>query len=150
MNRTVVIGVGNPYRHDDGAGLEVARHVRRMALSGVEVREHDGEPAGLLDTWEGADLAIVVDAVHSHAGTAGSVYRLDVDDAAALPRRAPTSHGLGPGEAVELARALDRLPPRLVIFGIEGTRFEPGIGLSAEVASAVESVAGRIKQEVVG
>ena len=41
-------------------------------------------------------------------------------------------------EAVEIARALGRLPPRLLIYGIEEIRFELGGSLSLEVAAAVE------------
>jgi Ni,Fe-hydrogenase maturation factor len=47
-------------------------------------------------------------------------------------------------EAIELARAIDQLPCRLVVVGIEGIRFEWGELRSAEVADAVERLAQRI------
>jgi hydrogenase maturation protease len=43
-------------------------------------------------------------------------------------------------EAVELARALGRLPARTVIYDIEGESFEIGAGLTLAVASAAEHV----------
>jgi len=49
---------------------------------------------------------------------------------------------------VELARALGRLPPRLIIYGIEGKSFEAGAGLSPEVQAAVEGVVERVLREV--
>jgi len=37
--------------------------------------------------------------------------------------------------------ALDQLPPRLIVYGIEGKDFTSGEGLSPEVAAAVEEAA---------
>ena len=145
-----MIGVGNVYRRDDGAGPEVAARVRQLAPPGVVVREHDGDPADLLDLWDGAAMAVVIDAVHTHAAAPGKVYRVEVDDGpGGLPTPRPaSSHGLGPGDAVALARALDRLPGRLVIYGIEADHFEQGVGLSPEVAAAVDEVVGEVLREL--
>jgi hydrogenase maturation protease len=43
----------------------------------------------------------------------------------------------GPGE---LARALGRLPAHLLVYGIEGGRFDAGDELSPPVVAAVEQV----------
>jgi hydrogenase maturation protease len=139
-----VIGVGNPLRGDDAAGLLVARRVRELAGAEMEVLELEGEPARLLDAWEGAELALVVDAISS-GGTAGEAMRFDVTDEP-LPRaaRAASTHALGLGDVVELGRALGRLPARLIIFGIEGAGFEAGAPPSAAVVSAVDVVAEAI------
>ena len=149
----MVIGVGNSYRHDDGAGPEVARRVRLIAAPAVAVYEHDGDPADLLDLWEGATLAVVVDAVHTHLAAPGEVYRVEVGEGAASFGPVATtasSHGLGPGDAVALARALDRLPARVVLYGIEGATFERGVGLSPEVVAAVDRVVTDVMQELGG
>ncbi len=62
-HRAVVIGVGNPFRRDDGIGPAAAAEIERQHLPGVRVVISDGEPAGLLEAWAGVDLAIVVDAI---------------------------------------------------------------------------------------
>src|SRR5437899_1606818 len=46
--RVVVIGVGNPYRRDDGVGPAVVDRLRRSAPAGVRLEESDGEPSQLL------------------------------------------------------------------------------------------------------
>ncbi len=95
--------------------------------------------------WEDADLAIVVDAAHAHPGHPGRVHRLELDSEQLSPSGGTTSsHGLGLGEAIELARELDRLPGRLVVYAVEGADGSLGIGLSAPVAAAVEPLAQRI------
>lgn len=145
----VVIGVGNPFRRDDGAGPEVARRVRAVTPPWVDVVEHDGEPAGLLDLWDGADLAVVVDAVRSDHSFPGQVHRVLVE--ATTMDGTPSgvsSHAGGPGEAVALARAMDRLPARLVLYGIEGAIFSAGLGLTPSVEASVTAVAEQIVDEV--
>jgi hydrogenase maturation protease len=146
----VVIGVGNDFRRDDAAGLEVARRVQAAAPTGVRVVEHDGEPAGLLDVWDGADVAYVVDAVRGTAGP-GAVHRVEVGSDPLRHRQGRDStHALSLGEAVALGRVLDRLPGRLVLVGVEGGDFAAGQGLGLEVAAAVGAVADEIVREVGG
>jgi hydrogenase maturation protease len=130
----VVIGVGNAARGDDAAGLIAARR-----LGGLE---HEGDPVALLDMWRDADVAVVIDAVSSGAEP-GTVHRFDATSAP-LPARlrgSTSSHALGLAEAIELGRTLGRLPGRLIVYGIEGERFEAGTELTPAVAAAVEAVA---------
>jgi hydrogenase maturation protease len=146
----VVIGVGNTFRGDDGAGPEVARLLRERVPPEVEVLEHDGDPAGLLDGWEGAGVAYVVDAVCG-GGPTGTVHRLEVDGGLAqLPgaARRDSSHALGLGDAVQLAQVLGRLPDRLVLVGISGDCFATGAGLGEQVRAAVATVVDALADEV--
>jgi hydrogenase maturation protease len=132
--RRLVIGIGNAARGDDAAGLIAARR-----LGGFE---HEGDPVALLDMWREADVAVVIDAVSSGAEP-GTVHRFDATSAP-LPARlrgSTSSHALGLAEAIELGRTLGRLPGRLVVYGIEGERFEAGTELTPAVAAAVEAVA---------
>jgi hydrogenase maturation protease len=77
------------------------------------------------------------------------VHRFDAR-AEALPagRFGGSTHAFGLAEAIELARALDELPQRLVIYAIEGKAFESGAALSPEAAAAVESLAVRVRADV--
>ena len=132
------IGVGNELRGDDAAGLLVARRLRDRVPAGVRVVEREGEPTALLDAWAGSDSVLVIDAVYSGAPP-GTVHRLDAA-VEPIPARLAggSTHAFSVGEAVELGRALDRLPDRLVVLGIEGARFEAGDRVAPEVEDAVE------------
>ena len=117
-------------------------------LAGATVLEREGEPAALIDAWESADALWLVDAVSSGAA-AGTVLRVDVAEKQ-LPAdlfRASTHH-LGLADAVELARALGRLPGRTIFYGIEGGSFDAGEGLSPQVEAAVAEVARAVGEEV--
>ena len=63
----LVIGVGNRWRSDDAAGLEVARRLREAPPAGARVIEREGEPVDLIEEWSTAGEAIVIDAVSSGA-----------------------------------------------------------------------------------
>jgi hydrogenase maturation protease len=112
------------------------------------VLEVEGEPSRLIDAWQGAALAVIVDAVRS-GRAAGSLMRFDAG-AAPLPVAvsAASTHALGLGEAIELGRALGRLPRRLVVYAIEGACFEAGSDLSPAVSDAVERGADAVLAEL--
>jgi hydrogenase maturation protease len=146
--RVLVIGVGNRFRHDDSVGCEVAQAIQEFAIAGVDVREESGEGASLMEAWKGAGFVIIVDAAASDSPP-GTIHELD-----AHARSIPTdffhysSHAFGVAEAIELARALQQLPPRLLVFGIEGRDFSAGVGLSPEVKRSATEVVERITRRV--
>ncbi len=144
----VIIGVGNEYRSDDGAGIAVARRLRALFPTGVTVLEESGEGAALIQAWQGAAWVMLVDAVRSGAPP-GTVHRLDAW-AASVPTGFfhYSTHALSVAEAVELARSLDQLPPHLVVYGMEGENFGAGLELSPAVEQAVEAVVERLAEEI--
>ncbi|MFJ9535946.1 hydrogenase maturation protease [Streptomyces sp. NPDC101225] len=151
--RIAVIGVGNEFRRDDGVGWAVLARLRERAARaplppGSVHATCDGDPGRLIGLWEDADLAVVVDAAHAHPGTPGRVHRLELDGGLLAQSSTTSSHGLGLGEAVELARALGRLPRRLVVYAVEGADSSLGTGLSPAVAAAVEPLARAVEREI--
>lgn len=145
----LVIGVGNTFRGDDGVGPVVAARLKELALPGVTVLEQSGEGTSLMAAWENVAYVIVVDAVQS--GTEpGTIHRLDVTDKP-IPAQFGSrfsGHAFGVAGAVEMARLLDRLPKRLIVYGIEGLTFATGQGLSAEVERGVETAVQQIREEI--
>jgi hydrogenase maturation protease len=139
-----VIGIGNRFRRDDAAGLEVARRVRDRIDGVVRVVELEGEPIDALDVWAAADQVFVADAV-AGAGAAGAVHVLDASqEPIPTPFRAKGTHTFSLADVVELARATDRLPRTLLVYGIEGGDFSAGEGLTEPVARAVDDAAAAI------
>jgi hydrogenase maturation protease len=146
--RIVVIGVGNALRGDDAAGLAVAERVRAHANDGVEVRVCEEEPTRLIDAFVDADVAFVVDAVSTGA-PAGTVHRFDASGGPIPSTELRSStHALGIGEALELARALGRLPRTTVVFGVEGEGFTAGERLTPAVAQGVALTTEKVLEEV--
>ena len=61
----LVIGIGNTFRRDDGAGVEVIRRLEQCDTPGVQINEQSGEGAALMSAWEDFSSVILVDAVSS-------------------------------------------------------------------------------------
>ena len=142
---TCVIGVGNELRGDDAAGLAV---IRLLDGANAELRVCEGEPISLLDAWQGVERVVLVDAMRSGAPP-GTVRVIEVGDEPLPPELSqPSTHLLGVAEAVELARSLDRLPPHLIVYAIEGERFDAGAPLTTPVANAAEQVAAEIRRRL--
>jgi hydrogenase maturation protease len=143
-----VVGIGNAWRSDDAVGLAVARLLTGTLPEGVDVLEREGEPTALIDSWEGAEEVWLVDAVSSGAPP-GTLHRLDASEQelpAALFRA--STHHFGLAEAVELARAVGRLPRKTIVYGIEGASFDTGETLSPEVEEAAARAAEAVREEV--
>jgi hydrogenase maturation protease len=142
-----VIGVGNRFRSDDAVGLVVAE---RLTAGGrpPEVVVRQGLVWELGEAWLDADGAVVVDAMAS-ADPPGTIRRFDLAHAS-LPRRALrcSTHGYGVAEMIELARSRGRLPRRLIVYGVVGSCFDHGLGMSPAVERAVDVAVDRVLDDV--
>jgi hydrogenase maturation protease len=138
--RMKLIGVGNLLRRDDSAGLVVADKLAAAIGDQISIETCNGEGIDLINHFRDLSAVILVDAVHSGAPP-GTVHQID-----ATTETVPTSffsystHAFGVAEAIELARILGKLPDDVVIFGIEGSDFSPGEGLTTAVEAASDRV----------
>jgi hydrogenase maturation protease len=166
MTCVLVIGVGHPDRGDDAVGWLVAERMRsRLAdllvrdpdelpaqaarpAAAVVVERTSGDPSALLTlaSWDAADHVVLVDAMVTGA-VPGTVNIRGGDDPLPTPGASGT-HDLGVATTLELARALDRMPPDLTLVGIEGSRFGLGDLPSPPVLAAAERVAAALEGEV--
>lgn len=141
MRRTIIIGIGNVQRGDDGAGIIAAEKLEDMNIPGAEIAFCGGDAGELMEMWKGFDRAILIDAMRSGRNP-GKEIRIEASE-----KEVPaeifsgySTHNFGLGEAVEMARVLGELPKEVIIFGIEGVNFEIGTGISSEVMKGVDEV----------
>lgn len=144
---TLVIGVGNRDRGDDAVGPLVASRLKRRAGQNFKVVERTEAGLSLIDAWEGAGKVIILDAVRSGAA-AGEIHRIDASaDSIPADFFHRSTHAFGIVEAIEVARALCSLPPRVIVYGIEGALFEAGAELSAAVEKAADELERLVLKE---
>jgi hydrogenase maturation protease len=145
---TLVIGVGNPFRSDDRAGLEVARRIKPHSNDHVTVLEFTSNPLALLDLWNGYEEVLLADAISSKSepGTFQLINAAQQTIPSGLFNT--SSHNLGVAEAIEISRSLGRLPKQLWIYGIEGDNFEYGTTLSSKIERAIETVVKEILSRI--
>jgi len=114
-------------------------------------------PLDVLDWMDGVRRLHVVDACRS-LHPAGKVHRLDwsilatntANDSrdSALRIGGNTTHDFGILEVLKLAEQTGRLPDEVVIWAIDGKRFELGDRITDEVEQVVSSVVDRILAEI--
>lgn len=144
--QTVLIGVGNTFRRDDGVGVQIARMLKQELAERlpVSVVESSGEGASLMQAWQGYHRVYLFDAVRSNDAP-GCIHRLQ-----AAVQNFPSdffkysSHAFSLAEAVELARVMDKLPEELIVYGVEGADFGYGEALTPDV----ERAAGKVVEQV--
>jgi hydrogenase maturation protease len=114
----------------------------------VRVLDCADEPTRLLDEWGELDVVVVVDAVVTGA-PAGTVHRVEAHDGP-LPRdlRLASTHAVGVADALELGRAVGRVPRRVVVLGVEGTTFGMGDDVTPAVAAALDAVVAAALSEL--
>ncbi|MFH0907977.1 MAG: hydrogenase maturation protease [bacterium] len=147
-DKIIVIGVGNAFRTDDGVGIAVARALMRCAPPRVPVIEATGEGTTLMDAWKGYESVILIDAARS-GSVPGTVFRLDPHEQT-IPSRFfhYSTHVFSVAEAVEMARTLASLPPRFVLYAIEGGNFDHGTELTPKVREAAGRVTALVLDEL--
>jgi hydrogenase maturation protease len=142
-----IIGLGNGMRGDDAVGLLAARRLHQTIGDRAEVIEAEMAGVDLIQLMEGARVVILIDAARS-GQSPGTIHRLDASAGPISVRMAPhSSHALGTSEAVELARVMGVLPPRVIVYGIEAGNMEAGQALSSLVAQALDEVMEQVIQE---
>lgn len=148
--RPLVIGLGTDERSDDGIGLDVVRALAREGRLAADLVLEAGDPSRILFAWEGRLSVLLVDAVRSGLPP-GTVHRWDRDELGQVPSEpAVSSHSLSLAHVLTMARALDQLPPRLIVFGIEVAETGVGTERSEVVREAIPTVCRRIAEELEG
>lgn len=143
-----VIALGSAMRSDDAIMLALAE---RMFADDPRVELIlAGRPGpGLVDLLDTDEPVLLLDVVVS-ARPPGTIHRFTLaelpDHARALTQL--SSHGFGPAEALELARALGRSMPRGEFIGIEGARFDLGREPSPELAAQLAELTALIEERV--
>ena len=143
--RTRVIALGQPAAGDDGVGFAVFEELRRRAIPPSVELFRANDATDLLLLLEPSTTVIVVDA--AVGASPGQVLVLSTADLAREGVKTVSSHGVGVGEIVELARLLspDRVGTsiHLVAITIERPdRFRAT--LSPNVVAAIARAADRV------
>jgi hydrogenase maturation protease len=149
VERTAVLGLGNPVVSDDRVGLAVAGEVRRLLaaspLENVEVLESTRGGFELIDLLAGFSHAVIVDCLTLPDPSPGCVRRLTLENVSGSARLI-NAHEISLSTAFELAAAMGiEMPRTLEILAVEG---EDTSTISEEmtplVAAAVQPLALRI------
>ncbi len=146
---TLILGLGNSLRGDDGVGPAVIEWLEQQGLPGG-VEAIDGGTAGLdiISTLMGHERVIIVDA--ANVGRAPGEWVRFMPDVAQLKENDATLslHSAGLTEALALGAALKVLPPTIIIYGVQPQNLDWSPQLSTEVQAAVAEVGQAVLREL--
>ncbi len=151
ISKTLILGLGNPFRGDDGIGAAVVAALRDQDLP-PDVIVVDGGSPGLETVliWQGYERVIIVNA--AEMGIAPGVWKRFLSDEAVLHIKNEsmrgTLHDAGLAEALALAAALDMLPSDLVFYCVQPSFTGWSADLTAPVAAAILSLCSAISSEL--
>ena len=145
---TLVVGIGNDFRRDDGVGRAVAAKIRAWNNPQVETRLFNRGSIELINDWKEYAKVYVIDAVVSGEDP-GKVFRFTVP-----PQQLPathfctSTHAFNLADVVRLAGTLNALPDTLIIYGVEAKSVDHGEGLTPEVQTGADMVVRNISAEL--
>ena len=127
MEKTIVIGLGNPILTDDGIGVKVAYELEKLIGTNlpknITITEASVGGLRLMELLIGYDKAIIIDAIITKGGKKpGTIYQLTLQE---LEEISPTQHSASAHDttlvtALEAGRRLGfHLPDEISIYAIE-------------------------------
>lgn len=142
----MVLGVGNLLLGDDGVGVHVVqRFESEPSLLPPRVVTLDGGTFGLdlVPHVEGVGRLVIVDAV-AHGELPGHIGQWHGDDVARIFSRPLSVHQAGVDVLLGALILSGRIPPEVVVVGVEPLTTEPGMELSPPVAAALPELMRRV------
>lgn len=145
----LILGIGNPLMGDDGVGIRAAEMLAEKNLpDGVTVQEA-GLPGWGLPSWlEGRSDVILIDAVEM-GGAPGTWKRFHANDLRVVLEDGSLSlHEPGLAAGLALTEALNLLPERLVLYGVQPAQTNAGGSLSTEVSEGLPNLVQTILNDL--
>ncbi len=142
---TLILGVGNPLRRDDGIGPEVIRLLEENRdsynlSSDTDLVDGGTDGLGLIEYLKDYKKVIIVDAVEMRLPV-GTIKVFTPDEALInIGTDSLSTHGFGIAEVLKLAKELD-INPELIIIGIQPGGVSYGEGLSEILSGKLAEVA---------
>ncbi len=153
MNKTLVLGIGNPLMQDDGIGVYVVQKLRAdyPNLPGVEFVDGGTLSFSLIGAIEEADNLIVVDAAQMDTVPGAVLHFLGdaMDNMLGLQKNSSV-HDVTLIDLMSIALLADRLPTKRALVGIQpeciGWRMELSPVVDRAIPEACQVVMEIIKQ----
>jgi hydrogenase maturation protease len=146
--RTLILGLGNPILSDDAAGLQAARRLYEL-MGSEDIDLVEAAVAGMqtVQLLSGYDRAVIIDVVQDEASV-GEVWRLDTGDLES--GSSTSSHGIGLGEALRLARLMGLpVPEQILIYAIAAADTSTfGESLTPKLGKALPAIVRRIAADL--
>jgi len=142
--KTIILGLGNPLRRDDGIGPAVVEALRKSHSLPEEITIIDAGTSDLeaLLLMQGYQRAFIIDAANIGA-TPGDWRCIPIEEICLIPNVLPhygSFHNAGLKDAIALGEALGILPKEIFIYAVQPQDLQISIGLSESNSAAVQEI----------
>ena len=148
-DQILVAGIGNTIRGDDSVGIHLARRLKGILPSRFEIKELATAGLDLIDAISGYGKVILIDAIQTHNGRPGEVYRLSLKDFK-YSSNLTSGHALDLKQVVELeGRLMGRKIPPVEVLAVEARRLnEFSEELSHELKEQFDEITEKVRAEI--
>ena len=154
MTRTLICGVGNKLKRDDGLGPFVIEQLETQTMPpGVDVADYGISGFKCALKLEGYNKVVFVDAISLPGSKPGRLHRLKINKERLMksPKLSDFSvsmHETDLERIMATAAVLNIYPDEVVIIGCEPSDTAVGLGLTKSVADAVPGIIDLVMQEI--
>lgn len=151
MSKLRIIGIGSPFG-DDQLGWEVVKLLEKclnlvpFIPSQLQLICCDRPGMYLLELMRGANTVFLIDAVVTGA-VYGTLHRFENQEIEAISSPL-SSHALGVAYAIKMGRALDELPLKVILYGIEIGDIHHQSRLSTLIIPAIKTLSKQITNDI--
>lgn len=147
--KITILGIGNTLYHDEGVGVHILPFLEERFNGDpmVEIIEGSTDGMRLLGPVEDASHLIVIDAINA-GKPGGSIISLIGDEIPAYYGIKMSIHQLGFQEVLFAAKLRERYPDHIVMYGMQPTSLEFGLGLSDANAERLPELLDKIEAQV--
>lgn len=141
-----IIAVGNDLYGDDGVGKAVLHALEQIPeMNSIELINGATDALGLIDHFENTAHVILVDA--AQMGEEPGTVKVFSKDEVRLNIKMDhlTVHGISLAETFDIAEAVDKLPEKITIIGIE----PENIGISEKLSDAVKQSIPNVVSQII-
>ena len=119
--REIILGLGNPLLGDDSVGLRVARQLSTILKSpDLTIEEVSSSGLDILNLIADFEIATIIDAVQTSAGSAGTIYSFGIDEV--IPSPITNAHQLDFISAIRLGKKLGlKMPNTIRVYAVEAS-----------------------------
>ncbi len=140
--------MGNLLYKDEGIGIHLIRELEKMKLPpNLELIDGGVGSLDILLSLENIDKLIIIDALKG-GGAPATVYRIDYQELEAeIDFNNLSLHQLSLLEVLSLIKKLGKLPPKVLIIGVEPKEISPGLNLTSRLKEKLPYILGVILKE---
>ena len=147
--RITILGIGNTLFSDEGVGIHLLPLLEEALKEDENIEIIEGLTDGmkLLGPVEDAENLIIIDAINS-GKEGGTIIKLEGDEIPAYFGIKMSIHQLGFQEVLFAAKMRERYPKQIVMYGMQPTSLQLGIGLTETNQSMLNELANVVLDQV--